>query len=64
MKKEATRIEKTMSNNRIQNISLYFRDGKFYWTIKSCGFDTVEEAFADANGFCGLVKEEESEGVE
>ena len=54
MKTEITRIEKNMIDNRIQNVSLYFRDGKFYWTIKSCGFDSIEEAFADANTFCSL----------
>ena len=48
MKKTVKKIEKKMPDLRIQNISLYFRDGKFYWTIKSCGFDSLEEAFADS----------------
>ena len=54
MKKTVKKFEKKMSDLRIQNISLYFRDGKFYWTIKSCGFDSLEEAFTDAQLFCKL----------
>jgi hypothetical protein len=57
MKKTVKKIEKKMPDLRIQNISLYFRDGKFYWTIKSCGFDSLEEAFADAQLFCKLEDE-------
>ena len=61
MKKTVKKIEKKMSDLRIQNISLYFRDGKFYWTIKSCGFDSLEEAFTDAQLFCKL--EDKTDGV-
>ena len=29
-------------------ITLFMRDGKFYWTIKSKSFDSMDEAYKDA----------------
>ncbi len=36
----------------VQGIRIYLREGKWYWTVKSCAFDTVEEALKDAIIFC------------
>lgn len=33
-------------------ITLFERDGKFYWTIKSTSFDSCDEAYKDATMFC------------
>lgn len=36
----------------VQGISIYLREGKYYWMVKSCAFDSVEEAAKDAVKFC------------
>lgn len=33
------------------NVKLFMRNGRFYWTVKSRGFDSLEEAISDAEGF-------------
>jgi len=32
-------------------VKFYMRNGKFYWAVKSRGFDSLEEAVSDADGF-------------
>lgn len=36
----------------VQGVTIYCREGKWYWTVKSCAFDKPEEAFKDAVIFC------------
>ena len=33
------------------NVKFFMRNGRYYWTIKSKGFDSLEEAISDADGF-------------
>jgi hypothetical protein len=40
---------------RKQDITIYFRDGRYYWTIKSCGFDTFDKALEDVMSFGDLT---------
>lgn len=58
MKNPIARLKKKISAFRIQHISIYCRDGKYYWTIKSCGFDSFEEAVVDASFFCHVDNED------
>lgn len=46
----------------VQGITIYLRDGKWYWMVKSCAFETPEQAMRDALRFCG--KEEPREEYE
>jgi len=42
-----------------QTVSIYARNGKFYWNIKSVAFDTPKQAFDDAAILCRGIKAEE-----
>jgi hypothetical protein len=56
MKNPIKAIKKKLLAFRAQHITIYCRDGKYYWTIKSCGFDSFDEAVNDANLFCNGEK--------
>ena len=57
---ERYKLSKKQKLTTVKNVSVYSRNGKWHWTIKSVGFDSLDAVLNDALAFCGELEEVES----
>lgn len=46
-----------------EDVSIYRRDGKWYWTVKSKAFDTLDEAYKNASAAFDVDAREEEDFI-